>query len=451
MQTRFDDLGVLVPEILLPKQGTDMKKRAVVACDQYTSQKEYWDEVAKFVDGSYSTLNIIYPEVFLEDENDDPDTRITNINATMQSYLDQGVLENIGNAMIYLDRKTSHVASRKGLVMALDLEQYDYSVGSQSLIRATEGTILDRLPPRVKVRKDAPIELPHIMVLIDDPKKTVIEPIAEKVEQLEKVYDTELMMDSGSIKWYKVADETTINEVISGLRVLADKEAFKVKYNVGDDKGVLLFAMGDGNHSLATAKKIWEEKKGNLTAEERENDPARFALIELVNIHDEGLEFEPIHRVLFNVDFAELKADMKVYLENLGCKVDYTDYASLEELKANLPTSDENNHYFYGSDKDGFTLVHLTHLQYNLEVGHLQAFLDEFLKQHSDARIDYVHGEDVTNTLGQKDGNCGFILPIMDKNDFFKTVIVDGALPRKTFSMGEADEKRFYFECRKIK
>ncbi len=451
MQTRFDDLGVLVPEILLPKQGTDMKKWAVVACDQYTSQKEYWDEVAEFVANDSSTLHIIYPEVFLEDENDDPDTRIANINATMQNYLDEGVLENIGNAMIYLDRKTSHVASRKGLVMALDLEQYDYSVGSQSLIRATEGTILDRLPPRVKVRKDAPIELPHIMVLIDDPKKTVIEPIAEKIEQLEKVYDTELMLNSGSIKGYKVAGETTINEVISGLRALANKEIFKAKYNVGDDKGVLLFAMGDGNHSLATAKKIWEEKKGSLTAEERENDPARFALIELVNIHDEGLEFEPIHRVLFNVDFAELKAEMKTYLENIGCEVEYTDYASLDELKANLPTSDANNHYFYGSDKNRFTLVHLTNLQYNLEVGHLQAFLDEFLKQHSEARIDYVHGEDVTNTLGQKEGNCGFILPIMDKNDFFKTVIVDGALPRKTFSMGEADEKRFYFECRKIK
>lgn len=451
MQTRFDDLGVLVPAILLPKAGTDMKKWAVVACDQYTSQKEYWDEVADFVDGGYSTLNIIYPEVFLEDEHDDGDARIENINTTMQRYLDEWVLNNIGNAMIYLDRKTSHVASRKGLVMALDLEKYDYSVGSQSLIRATEWTILDRLPPRVKVRKDAPIELPHIMVLIDDPENTVIEPLAEKIEKFEKVYDTELMMNSGYAKGYKVADEDSISNVVEALRVLADKEAFQTKYNVGEDKGVLLFAMGDGNHSLATAKKIWEEKKWNLTDEQKENDPARFALIELVNIHDDGLEFEPIHRVLFNAEFWELKAEMQEYLENLGCKVVYTEYNNLEALKANLSVSDSDNHYFYGVDKNGFTLVHISDLKYNLEVGHLQVFLDEYLKHHTDAKIDYVHGEDVTNTLAQKEWNCGFVLPIMDKNDFFKTVIVDGALPRKTFSMGEADEKRFYLECRKIK
>lgn len=451
MKTRFDELGILVPEILLPKKGINIQKWAVVACDQYTSQKEYWNEVKDFVGNEYSTLNIIYPEVFLEDENDNPEQRINTINTTMEEYLKNNILENIWSSMILLDRKTSHVESRKGLVMALDLEKYDYSVWSQSLIRATEWTILDRLPPRVKIRKDAMIELPHIMVLIDDPEKTVIEPLAEKVDQLEKVYDTDLMMNSGSIKGYKINQAESINSVIQGLKKLANKEHFKEKYNVGDEKGVLLFAMGDGNHSLATAKKIWEEKKWNLSHEERENDPARFALIELVNIHDDWLEFEPIHRVLFDCDSKKLKKEMKNYLENLGCTISFKSYNSLDVLKSELPQSNEENHYFYMIEENEYTLIHLSNLKYNLEVGHLQAFLDSYLKEHTATKIDYVHGEDVTDELWKKEGNCGFILPIMDKSEFFRTVIVDGALPRKTFSMGEADEKRFYLECRKIK
>ncbi len=448
MQTSFDSIWIQIPEIYLPKETTDRNKRSVVACDQYTSQPEYRESVKTHTEGHPSTLNIIFPEVYLEEEN--WEERIASIKHHMNQYLSENILENKGTWFIYIDRKTSHNESRKGLIVALDLEKYDYSKGSQTLIRATEGTILDRLPPRIKIREGAPLESPHIMVLIDDPEKTIIEPLADNIQTYTKLYDFDLMMNGGHITGYQITDEESIKNIITGLEQLANKETFKNKYGVGDELGVLLFAMGDGNHSFATAKAIWEEKKKNLTPEQQQNHPARFALVELNNVHDQGITFEPIHRVLFNINNEEFFQEMETYFKNIWSELITEHYNTKEELKANLKPSSKEIHYLWGVNNDGYFILGIKNPKLNLEVGNLQNFLDFYLKNHPESKIDYVHGEEVTETLGKEKNNLGLLLPIMDKSDFFKTVVVDGALPRKTFSMGEAEEKRFYLECRKI-
>ncbi len=442
-----EDIGLKVPNILLPRKGVDLTKWAVVACDQYTSQPEYWESLKTLVSGCPSTLNVIFPEVYLE-EGDGPE-RIERINAAMESYLEEGVLEEQGPGFVLLDRKTSHVASRKGLVAALDLEKYDYKVGSQSLIRATEGTIEDRLPPRVKIRKNAKIELPHIMVLIDDPERTVIEPLFEK--QLEPVYDFELNSGGGHLKGWKVDSEADIAAVYGSLAKLSDQSVFDAKYGVSG-KGVLLYAMGDGNHSLATAKNIWEDLKSKAADPAVIMDhPARYALVELMNVHDEGLEFEPIHRVIFKIDVEDLLLKLESFFEAEGSSVTLESLESLEAVQeriANLGESDQEHRLAFVSSA-GFGLIRLGNPKRNLEVANLQAFIDAYVKG-KDSIVDYIHGEDVVVDLGSKPGNVGFFLPTIGKSALFKTVVLDGALPRKTFSMGEADEKRYYLEARRI-
>jgi len=443
----FEEIGLNVPTILLPKKDIDLNKWSVVACDQYTSQPEYWADADKKIGDAPSSLRITFPEVFLED--DDADDRIKDINNTMEKYLADEIFEKM-DGFVALDRKTSHVASRKGLMVALDLERYDYSVGSQSLIRATEGTIVDRLPPRVKIRENAKIELPHIMVLIDDPECTVIEPLFE--EKLEEVYNFELMMNSGHLKGYKIEDEATIKTIADKLTALSQQDVFNSKYGV-DDKGVLLFAMGDGNHSLATAKNIWESNKAAATDKEAiMEDPSRYALVELVNIHDEGLEFEPIHRVVFNIDPAAMVQNMEPFFAEQGTECSFelfTNEAEMNERISELRGL-ENVHVVAFISKDGYGLIKLVNPKLNLEVGNLQSFIDAYLEGQDEAYVDYIHGDDVVTDLGAKENNIGFYLPVLGKDELFKTVVLDGALPRKTFSMGEADEKRFYLECRQI-
>jgi len=447
-KSSFEKLGVKLPTVLLPKDGTDMSKWSVVACDQYTSEPEYWADVEKQVGDNPSTLKLTFPEVYLEKENGEK--RIEQINSTMQDYIKENILESHEPCFIYVDRKTSHTKSRKGLIMAVDLEKYDYSIGSQTLIRATEGTVIERLPPRIKIRENASLELPHVMLLIDDPQKSVIEPIAEKAESLQKVYDFDLMMKSGHIKGYKVEDEETVSNVLSSLEKLADPDNFGKKYCVGDDKDVLLFAVGDGNHSLASAKGYWEIIKCGCPAQDIENHPARYALVEVVNVHDSGLTFEPIHRVVFNVNIDDLLDSMVEFLGAENCT--YRKIKSMQCIFNELKTlqSKKHGHAIGFCTCEGFGVIEVENPSRNLEVGTLQCFLDDYLKKMQDIKIDYIHGKDVVVKLGTQKGNIGFFLPTMSKHDLFKTVILDGALPRKTFSMGEADEKRFYLECRKI-
>jgi hypothetical protein len=443
----FDNIGLQAPRILLPREGTDMTAWAVVACDQYTSEPEYWRNAGTLVGGKPSTLNLIYPEVYLESGNG-PQI-ISSINRKMREYLSLDVLEEKNPGFVLVDRKTSHAPSRKGLVVALDLECYDYTPGSKTLIRATEGTIIERIPPRVEIRKDAPVELPHIMVLIDDPEKTVIEPLF--AEKLEKLYDFDLMADSGSIRGYLVDNEKLLRQVAGNLAKLADQEYFNRKYNV-KDKGVMLYAMGDGNHSLATAKAIWEKmKKDAGDPASVMNHPARHALVELVNIHDAGLEFEPIHRVLFNVDAEGLLSGFAAFHEKNGSRVTVRDLPGKAELNTAMRTPGKEGIHaipFVAGASRG--IIEVEKPAKTLVVATLQDYLDPYLKQASGTTIDYVHGAEVVSRLGGKDGNIGFFLPAIDKSSFFRTIIVDGVLPRKTFSMGEADEKRFYLECRRI-
>lgn len=412
-------------DILIP-QNVDFTKWSVVACDQYTSEREYWEDVKNIVGDSPSTLNIIFPEVYLEDG--DGDERIKKINATMEEYLQNGIFRELKDTFIYVKRTQPNGKTRHGIVGRLDLEEYDFSKGSQSKIRATEGTIIERIPPRQRIRKNAPLEAPHILILIDDREKSVVEPLESKTDSFEKLYDFDLMKNSGHIVGYNV-DETSKNEILSSLEKLSDKGAFEAKYGV-KNKGLLMFAAGDGNHSLATAKTCWEEIKKGLSEEEIKTHPARYALVELMNIHDETLEFEPIQRVIFDTEPKKL-LDALVghynasYTDNGGQRIDYT---------------------YQGTEGS----IYITETDSNLPVGTLQKFLDKYLAENG-GRIDYIHGSDVVRNLAKEENTIGFMVDSMEKNDLFTTVIKDGSLPRKTFSMGEAADKRFYLECKKIR
>lgn len=436
----YEDIGVQIPQIYLPKPGIDLTKWAVIACDQFTSQPEYWQEVEQFVGDAPSTYHLIFPEVYLEKPGEEE--RIRSIQKTMRTYLEGDIFRQ-HEGMILVER-TALGKTRHGLMLSLDLEHYDYTKGSTSLIRATEGTIVERLPPRMKIRTGAALELPHILVLIDDPDRTVIEPLVAQQEALEKLYDFELMLGSGHLRGYAVAPALE-DQVIAALRGLARPDTFAAKYGIGQDKPVLLFAMGDGNHSLATAKAVWERMKPQVGLDH----PARYALVEIENVHDEGLEFEPIHRVLFGVR-KNLFASLQQYF---GRNFTLTHVAGVEEMIARVDQA-RGPKQTIGVVSDGgwvnYGVIEINNPPSNLPVGTLQTFLDGFMKEGGADKIDYVHGSEVVVHLGRQHGNAGFYVPGMAKSDLFKTVVLDGALPRKTFSMGEAKEKRFYMEARKI-
>lgn len=416
--TAFTTADILLPK--LPAEG--MSKWAVVACDQYTSEPQYWEKTAEIAGDAPSALKLILPEVYLEAP--DAKQRISDINATMLKYLSDGIFEEYKDALILTVRTQADGKVRTGLVGAIDLEKYDYTKGSTSEVRATEATVASRIPPRVEIRRDAALELPHIMILIDDVKKTVIEPLEARVDTLEKVYDFELMQGGGHLAGYLVKGEDA-KAVFAALDTLADKDGFNSRYGLSGEE-VLLYAMGDGNHSLATAKACYEQKKADGAADAA---LARFALAEVVNLHSEALEFEAIHRVIVDVDTADLMTKMT---EALGL-VKGTDGQSFTVV--------------LGGEEVNYTI---TKESSNLTVGSLQSFLDEYLSSNKGV-IDYIHGDDVVKSLCAAPNSIGFLLPSMTKAELFPTVIKDGALPRKTFSMGHAHDKRFYCEARKIR
>jgi hypothetical protein len=430
--------GVSVPDVLLPNREISLHTWAVVACDQYTSQPSYWAEVDRLVGSAPSTLRLIFPEVFL---GDDDSSRIQSIQAAMRDYVERGVLVS-RRGLILVERSTQGPHgphTRRGLMACIDLEHYDYTKGSTSLVRATEGTILERLPPRIRIREGAPLELPHVMLLIDDPGRTVIEPLAADTSSREKVYDTDLMQEGGHIRGYGLSAEEEAR-TLAALAALAEPEGFRARYQLQAETPVLLFAVGDGNHSLATAKAVWERAK---QAGAGPTHPARFALAEIVNVHDEGLTFEPIHRVLFQ----QHKSFVEFVAARLGDAVSFR-ACSFEEAQAHVGGGD--THRVALCWKDGAGLLTFSRPAQQLPVATLQPLLDAFMSEGGAHSIDYVHGTEALSELGTQAGNLGLSLPPMDKGDLFKTVILDGALPRKTFSMGEANEKRFYLECRRI-
>lgn len=410
--------------ILLPK-NTDMTKWSVVACDQYTSEPEYWNDVEKIVGDAPSTLKLTLPEIYLEDEN--VSERIAKINSNMKALLDEDFFNEYKDSMIYLERTQSDGKIREGLIGVVDLEAYSYEKGAETPIRATEKTVIERIPPRVKIRENAPLELPHIMILIDDDKKQIIENLKNKVSEDDIVYDFDLMKNGGHVKGY-LLNEETMDEVDKGLKELADKEVFAKKYDV-NNKEVLLFAMGDGNHSLATAKACYEKLKETMSEEEYLNNPARYALVELVNLHSPALEFEAINRVIFNTNSEKLLNSLKEYYQ-------INKDGNGQEIE--VITNDADEKWYIENPKS------------NIAVGSIQIFLDEYLK-NNEGKIDYIHGEETTKNLAKQSGNVGFIFEAMPKNELFKTVILDGSLPRKTFSMGHSYDKRYYLESRKIK
>lgn len=412
-------------DILIP-HDIDMKKWSVVACDQYTSEPEYWNETEKIVGSAPSTLRITLPEIYLED--DDVSDRIKNINATMDRYFESGWLASHNDSLVYVERSLSDGSVRKGLIGAVDLEEYDYNKGSQTLIRATEGTVLERIPPRVKVRQNARLEVPHIMLLIDDEANCVIGPLSRHKSEFNKLYDFELMEGGGSIKGYDVPNEYA-DGIFCALDNLGDEAGFNNKYDVSG-KGVLLFAVGDGNHSLATAKACYENIKKQNGADSEQAKLARFALAEVVNLHDESLKFEPIHRVVFDVDTDHMIKAIEQYYD---ISYNQCDCQSFEFMTSK-----------------GKKRIYVKNPSSNLAVGTLQNFLDAYIKENG-GKCDYVHGDDVVEKLSSESRNIGFLLPEMEKSELFLTVILDGALPRKTFSMGHACDKRFYLECRKIR
>ena len=388
-------------DILLPKENFD--KWSVVACDQYTSEQKYWDDVNNIVGEHPSALNIILPEIYLTDDNSNA---INSINENMKNYLDNGVFETYENAMIYVERESNNT-KRLGIVGVIDLEDYDYHKGSNALIRATEQTVLERIPPRVAIRKDAPLEMPHVMLLIDDKERKVIEPLTNKKADFEKAYDFELMQGGGHIEGYFIDKDaqTLVQDALEGLL---------------DGDNDMLFAVGDGNHSLATAKECY---RLNPTEQNR------YALVEIVNIHDNSIEFEPIYRVMFNIDVEDFMTKF---------------------MEAHAVSAGDDTHDYECVTKNGSE--HITvKATAKLPVGTLQVFIDEYLKAHPEVKIDYIHGEQVVYDLCKEDNTLGFIFEGMGKDDLFPAVSADGSLPRKTFSMGHAHDKRYYIEARKIK
>ena len=395
-------------DIYLPKEHQNpefMQNWAVIACDQYTSDINYWNRVRDFTQNSISALNLIFPEIYLERENEEQkQNRIKNIAKTMEKYSDDLIC--FENAMFLTERTLKNGAKRYGIIGAVDLEEYSYDKNSKTKIRSTEETVISRLPPRVKIRQNAGLELPHIMVLYDDETNNLI--TALKNQNLEKIYDFKLMENSGSIKTYLI-DKKNIDFVKTAINNFKNQN--------------LLFAVGDGNHSLAAAKECYEKIKS--TSKEASNHPARYALVEIVNIYDSSLNFEPIYRILFDVDPLDV---IKKFKEN-------NDGDNIHEFEVCYK---KQNHRIEIKSK------------YTLPVKALQMFLDDYLEKHG-GRIDYIHGKNELTRFAENEKAIGFICGTVPKSGFFKAIEKDGVLPRKTFSMGEADDKRFYIECKKIK
>lgn len=452
----FEEMGVCVPKILLPKI-VDTKTWATIACDQYTQDENYWKNVEKTVGNEPSTLNITLPEIYL---NNDKTRRIEKIKKTMKNYVENGIFDEAKNAFVYVERKTAFNRTRKGLVVAIDLEKYEWKPFSTSLIRATEATIKERIPPRMEIRQGAMLEVPHIMLLINDKDNSFIEKIGEKAKTKKPLYSGDLMMNSGSISGWAVESADELETVRKGLETLYNE-------NTLSDKSTFLFAVGDGNHSLATAKSVWDEAKTDVTGDchcecdtsqatkaiSNNSSPLRYALVEIVNIYDPSLVFEPIHRVVFNMPSNDLISSLEKKLSGKTKNV-----KNFDELKHYVSNS-KNSFGFVWTEKNAncTSKTHFVLMETSIKelaVSRMQVALDGALKESNDslAKIDYIHGEAEVLRLGSEAEKCvtGILLPPIAKDNFFQTIATTGPLPRKSFSMGEASEKRFYMECRSL-
>ncbi|OQY33774.1 MAG: hypothetical protein B6241_06900 [Spirochaetaceae bacterium 4572_59] len=423
--------GLAVPEILMPETNIDLSKWAVIACDQFSSDKGYWQKVQQYVDDSPSTLNMILPECYL----DQSEKRVPEINKTMRTYLNKGVLTAAGSGFVYMNRATSWVKSRKGLMVALDLEDYSYEKGAECQIRPTEGTVLERLPVRAAIRENAVLDIPHILVLFDDSENKIFSLLDSKKAEMKNIYDFDIPGEGGHLTGYFVQDSSLIDKLADIFVQLKEKSDF-------------LFAVGDGNHSLGAAKQLWEKIKSQA-GEDIMNHPARWALVELENIHDPGLNFEPIHRVLFDLDRDSFLSDLKSFT---GFQLEKAlSFSDMKEKVNKLTKQSSTGLHTIGIVlKGSHYLLKMKNASVSLAAEAFHNFLDSWLIKNSNTEVDYIHGEEVLTELSSQDKNIGFYLPGIDKSSFFSLITKKGALPRKTFSIGEAEEKRYYLECRKI-
>lgn len=398
---------ILVPAVAEPE------KFAVVSCDQFTSQRDYWEKLDEFVGDAPSALRLIFPEVYLEDG--DYEERIRQINAAMYDYLDKGVFRTLKDSYILVRRQTAYGYTRLGIVAPVDLEDYSYEYPTEAVIRSTEGVVANRIPPRLKIRKDAPVELPHVILLLDDRDKTVIEPFYKKRDTLEKLYDFELNMHGGHLTGWRI-DAAELDAVL-------DKYVESIKGLYGKES-TLVFAVGDGNHSLATARAYWKDVKKTLTPEERENHPARYALVEIENLHCDGIVFEPIHRFVFGVDDSDFVLHMSTALKGKG--------------RLNMFTTNMN--YSVAVSDNSVQAI-----------ADIQAAIDSYISAHPDASVDYIHGLDNLHAVADTSDGVAVEMPCIAKEELFGYVVEHGNLCRKAFSMGEAEEKRYYFEAKRIR
>lgn len=410
-------MSVFMPADILLPQLEDMGKWAVVACDQFTSQPDYWQRVRETVGGAPSALELILPEVELSGPYEQ---RIPAIHTAMARYLAEGLFREYPASFVYVERRLLDGKIRPGLVGAVDLEQYDYSPDAASAVRATERTVVERIPPRQKVRRGASLELPHVLLLCDDPEDRILAPLAAAKERLPLLYDFELMEGGGPIRGWLVQGEAA-QQV---QQRLADYET-DGRARCGAQESAMLYAVGDGNHSLATAKACWEELKPTLSPEQRDTHPARFALVELENLYDDSQQIEPIHRIVTQVDAAAL----------------------LEAARTQICAEGGFPVPWVNGEKSG--TLFLDPAKGQLPVGILQNFLDAYLAAWG-GEIDYIHDDEALRALAAKPGTVGFLLPAIGKEQLFRGIIADGVLPRKTFSMGHAVEKRYYLEARRI-
>ena len=398
---------ILVPAVAEPE------KFAVVSCDQFTSQRDYWEKLDEFVGDAPSALRLIFPEVYLEDG--DYEDRIKNINAAMYDYLDRGVFNTLKDSYILVRRQTAYGYTRLGIVAPVDLEDYSYEYPTEAVIRSTEGVVANRIPPRLKIRKDAPVELPHVMLLLDDRDKTVIEPFYKKRDTLEKLYDFELNMNGGHLTGWRIDAaefDAVLDNYVESIKGLYGKES------------TLVFAVGDGNHSLATARAYWKDVKKTLTPEQRENHPARYALVEIENLHCDGIVFEPIHRFVFGVDDSDFVLHMSTALKGKG--------------RLNMFTTNMN--YSVAVSDNSVQAI-----------ADIQAAIDAYISSHPDASVDYIHGLDNLHAVADTSDGVAVEMPCIAKEELFGYVVEHGNLCRKAFSMGEAEEKRYYFEAKRIR
>ncbi|HUN94144.1 MAG TPA: DUF1015 domain-containing protein [Burkholderiaceae bacterium] len=434
------NIGFRLPRIWLPRHDLDLRKWAVVACDQYTSEPAYWHDVEAEVGDAPSTLHLIFPEVYLGSA--DAAARIGRIQDSMRQYLSAGLLVEHDGA-VYVER-TIDGRVRRGMMLEIDLEHYDFDPASTSLVRPTEGTIVARLAPRIEIRRDAELELPHVLVLIDDPADSVIGPIAAARGALNRLYETDLMRGGGHVAGYAI-DDALAARAMQALDALADPAAFALRHGVAEGTPPILFAVGDGNHSLATAKTLWNRVRATVGSDA----PSRYALVEVMNIHDAALEFSPIHRLLFGVSTDVRAALSAAFGARLAC----LDVASAAAMRERLRTVRGRGHAagLVGPGQR-YSVVEVAQPQAATGVGTFQPFIDELIARGGAREVDYIHGDDVLEQQSTAAADrIGFHLDAVAKDELLGLVVRGGPLPRKTFSMGEAHEKRFYIEARRIR